>query len=106
MGRSTADSEALTHATAEAVRTWFEARGVRVTVRRSPVSASRYVELRTPPKLGAPDGWPLLTIRVSDHAPAYLRDPASPTLYASPERPPEAKLTAALNEFRARDASG
>ncbi len=101
MNCSAPDPEARIFATAEAIRTWCTARGVRTSMRRSRSSASRYVELRTAPQGGAPEGWPLLTIRVSDHPAAPSGAPATLTIY--PDTDPaacEAQLEAALEAFR------
>ena len=95
------DPEARIYAAAAAVRDWYLSRGVRATVRGAHSSASRYVELWTPPAPGAPGGWPVLTIRVSDHAPAPDRPDPELTIYAAADPAArEASLAAALERFR------
>lgn len=59
--------------------------------------------LRTTPAPGAPEGWALLTIRVSDHPAAPDRVEAALSIYpgADPAHC-EAQLEAALETFRFR----
>ncbi len=96
------DPEARIYVIAEAVRAWCAVRGVPASVRRSRSSASRYVELRTVPAPGAPDGWPVLTIRVSDHPSAPDGAGAALTIYPGTDPAAcEAQLEAALEAFQA-----
>ena len=99
---SAQDLEASIYAITEAVRAWYAARRVRASVRRSRSSASRYVELRTAPAPGVPEGWPVLTIRVSDHPAAPDCAGAALTIYAEADPAScEAQLETVLEEFRA-----
>lgn len=82
---SAQDPEASIYVIADAVRAWYTVRGVRASVRRSRSSTSRYVELRTAPVPGAPEGWPVLNIRVSDHPAAPDGPGAALTIYAEAE---------------------
>ena len=98
---SVADPAARIYVIAEAVRYWFALRGLRASVRSSRTSASRYVELRTGPAPGAPGGWPVLAIRVSDHPPAPDSAGAAVTVYPGSDLAAcEAQLEAALEAFR------
>lgn len=69
-------------------------------MRGSRSSGSRYVELCTAPTPGAPEGWTLLTIRVSDHPAAPDRAGVALSIYPGTDPAHcEAQLEAAFETF-------